>query len=84
MTYTVQFCLACARLLVIADKWKKQVSSKIVNEWETVGREKDRACNHLFKYMYMYLNPRTTPATFWKTISQVNDMSSVTISKGAV
>lgn len=60
MTYTVQYCVACARLVVSADEWKKQVSSEIVNEWETAGREKDRACNHLFKYMYIYLNPRTT------------------------
>ena len=60
MTYTVQYCVACARLLVSADERKKQVSCERVNEWETAGREKDRACKHLFKYMYMYLNPRTT------------------------
>ena len=84
MTYTVQYCVACARLLVSADERKQQVSCERVNEWETAGREKDRACKHLFKYMYMYLNPRTTPPTFWKTISHVNDMSRVTISKGTV
>ena len=32
MTYTVQYCVACARLLVSADERKKQVSCERVNE----------------------------------------------------
>lgn len=73
MTYTVQYCVACARLVVSADEWKKQVSSEIVSEWETAGRE---------KYMYIYLNPRTTRPISEKpfpvsTICQVSQFQKV-------
>ena len=44
---------------------KRITSSKIANKRKTARRERvSRACKHLFKY----LNPTTTPLTFWKAI----------------
>ena len=53
-----------ATLSVSEDERKRRASSGKANERKTAGKEKRRACKHLFKY----LDPPTIPPTSRKTV----------------